>query len=227
MYTSGNAHLNRVAQETCEDEVKASARSTVSDASPRSEDTSKISSHPRSAGVLDFGGDVKALYDDGSLDSQGGNPSQSDNLASEQGDNMPNYRGSRRSNGSKSVVIGETKSASIPQRQSPGGDHAINSKHSSSYRSLSELPKKTPRMLKLRNVVRAVQEIRDAHKRSLGDLVFTIDNAEKEEMHSEEFDISNIRGLNADEPYDWRRKRQDVDKVLVTVHLLINANVVR
>ena len=88
----------------------------------------------------------------------------------------------------------------------------VSTRHRASFRRQVSSPADKKVVRSFANVVRAVNRFRDAQRRANGELVFSVDAEEAEDVN-EEFDSQEIRGCNAGEPYDWRRKRSEVDKV--------------
>ena len=107
---------------------------------------------------------------------------------------------------SKNVVIGGEESRVLhPARPSP----------ESMSRSMHSLIKRSAhsKWRQSLNAIKAIQEMQHSRRRWRGELVYNLENEMETEQASEEFDLANFRGCNADEPYDWRRKRTEVDKV--------------
>jgi hypothetical protein len=109
---------------------------------------------------------------------------------------------------SKSVIIGGEESRLLPARKLSG--------NSSQLESLSKNKSKGWWLGISENfdALKAIQDMRDSNKRAQGAIVYNLDNAIKQKQASEDIDLASFRGVNADEPYDWRRKRLEVDKVI-------------
>ena len=215
LYNPGKAHLNGVeAHGGAERLIERAPSIGVSeiDSTPRMESNEKTAAATRSSGVLDMGLDVDEACQSG-RDAPGTNPSSQNNnpnanrrqMASEEpniGNEPPAV-----SLPSKSVIIGGEESRLLPARKL--------SQNSSQLASLSKNKAKRRWLGIAQNLsVEALQDIRDSYKRAQGDIIYNLDNAIKQKKVSEDMDLSNFRGVNADEPYDWRRKRPEVDKVI-------------
>ena len=216
LYNPDKAHLNGVETHGGAERLIERALSTgVSeiDFTPRMENNEKTAAATRSAGVLDMGLDADEACQSGTK-APGTNPLSQDNnpnanrrqMASEEpniGNEPPAV-----SLPSKSVIIGGEESRLLPARKLSG--------NSSQLESLSKNKSKGWWLGISENfdALKAIQDMRDSNKRAQGAIVYNLDNAIKQKKVSEDMDLANFRGVNADEPYDWRRKRPEVDKVI-------------
>ena len=180
------------------------------DYTPRMQHNGETTAATRSDGVLDMGLDAHEMcQSDGAA--PGTNPSsQHDNphaMRSETAVNKPDVGMDPPPirTPSKNVVIGGEESRVLHStRPSPeSGSHSQSFlRHGRSSKWLAGL-----------NAIRAIQHMHESRRRWQGEMVYNLEDEMETELESEEFDLANFRGCNADEPYDWRRKRTEVDKV--------------
>ena len=217
LYNPDKAHLNGVEAYGGAERLLERALSTgVSEIefTPRMENSEKTAAATTSAGVLDIGLDADEAFQSGrqalgtNLSSQDDNPDANRRKMAAEEPNIGNEPPAVSLPG-KSVLIGGEESRLLPARKL--------SHDSSQLASLSK-KKAKGRWLGIISenfdALKAIQDIRDSKKRAQGVIVYNLDNEMKQKQASEDIDLANFRGVNADEPYDWRRKRLEVDKVI-------------
>jgi hypothetical protein len=213
LYNPDKAHLSGVeahnGTELRIERAQSNGESEV-DYTPRMQHNGETTAATRSDGVLDMGLDAHEMcQSDGAA--PGTNPSsQHDNphaKRSETAVNKPDVGMDPPPirTPSKNVVIGGEESRVLHStRPSPeSGSHSQSFlRHGRSSKWLAGL-----------NAIRAIQHMHESRRRWQGEMVYNLEDEMETELESEEFDLANFRGCNADEPYDWRRKRPEVDKV--------------
>jgi hypothetical protein len=216
LYNPDKARLNGVEAHGGAERLIERALSTgVSeiDFTPRMENNEKTTAATRSAGVLDMGLDADEACQIGRKApgtnplSQGNNPDANRREMAAEEPNVENEPPAV-SLPSKSVIIGGEESRLLPARKL--------SRNSSQLASLSKNKAKGWWLGISENfdALKTIQDIRNSNKRAQGVIVYNLDNAIKQKQASEDIDLASFRGVNADEPYDWRRKRLEVDKVI-------------